>query len=321
MQAAVRRETRADPGGPRAVGQWIRRALPVTLSEQGAIGAEGVPAVLLSASGELGPGGRRDASTASGCGRSAARRCAPSAASTPSAGATQPAFADAPSGIVTLRNVVSDWSVRLLVGALLLPALLAALDAFFRARRRHVPIAPWLGWLLVAAVPLPVAWLWLRGLGAAGLIDAPAGVVNPARWPVGTSGIVALVSAVVVAALAWFGARAAGPRRSARAPKAEEPVNGRRGPRRARRGRARGRDRGLAVRPGGARVGAQPLRCGPAHPRRAPVAVRRRRLARAGGGGGARRRARSCPYSRSCTSARRSTSARTSWSGGWRSRP
>ena len=59
---------------------------------------------------------------------------------------------------MTLRNVLTDWSVRLVVGALLLPTILAALDAFFRARRRRVSIGPWLAWLAVAAVPLPVAW-------------------------------------------------------------------------------------------------------------------------------------------------------------------
>ena len=50
------------------------------------------------------------------------------------------AFADGPSGIVTMRNVLPDWAVRLLVGTLLLPALLTALDGFFRVRRRHLPV-------------------------------------------------------------------------------------------------------------------------------------------------------------------------------------
>src|SRR4051812_19124461 len=55
LQASVRREIRSDAGGPRAIGQWIRRALPITVSEQGAIGGEGLPAALLSESGERGP--------------------------------------------------------------------------------------------------------------------------------------------------------------------------------------------------------------------------------------------------------------------------
>ena len=44
-------------------------------------------------------------------------------------GAGEPAFADSPDGIVTMRNVLPDWAVRLLVGTLLLPAFLTALDA------------------------------------------------------------------------------------------------------------------------------------------------------------------------------------------------
>lgn len=228
VQSAVRRETRADPGGPRALGQWVRRALPVTLSQQGVIAAEGLPAVMISASGELGPteGARVYRKRLSAFGRAATRAVG---ALDAVGRRDQPAFASAPSGISTLRNVAADWSIRLVVGTLLLPALLAALDAFFRARRRHVPIGPWLGWLVVAAVPLPAAWLWLRFLAATGLVDAPAGVVNPASWPVGTSGIVALLSAAIVSGLAWFGARLLA-RVIARTPNAEEPVNGRRGP-------------------------------------------------------------------------------------------
>ena len=91
-----------------------------------------------------------------------------------------------------------------------------------------MPIAPWIGWLVVAAVPLPVAWLWLRGLAATGLIDAPAGLLDPRRWAAGTSGIVAVVSAIVVAALAWFGARALARAIGSR-PSAEEAPTDRRG--------------------------------------------------------------------------------------------
>jgi hypothetical protein len=228
VQAAVRRETRADPGGPHAVGQWIRRALPVTLSSQGAVAAEGLPAVLIATSGELGP--EPDATVYRKRLRAFGRAAVLAVSAMDSVGRQDaPAFEDAPQGIVTLRNVMSDWSVRLLVGALLLPALLAALDAFFRARRKRVPMAPWIGWLAVAAVPLPVAWLWLRALATTGLVDAPAGVVNPARWAAGTSGTVAVVSAVVVAGLAWFGARALARVIGSRPSAEEESTNGRRG--------------------------------------------------------------------------------------------
>ena len=52
-----------------------------------------------------------------------------------------------------MRNVLPDWAVRMLVGTLLLPALLAALDGWFRARRRHLPVGRWAGWVGACALP------------------------------------------------------------------------------------------------------------------------------------------------------------------------
>ena len=63
---------------------------------------------------------------------------------------------------MTLRNVLPDWSIRLLVLCLLLPALLAALDSFFRARRRRLRTGAWLAWALAAGAAVPLAWAWLR---------------------------------------------------------------------------------------------------------------------------------------------------------------
>ena len=56
---------------------------------------------------------------------------------------------------------------------LLAPALLAALDAFFRVRRRHVATGAWLGWALAAGATVPLAWAWLRVLGITGALPAP----------------------------------------------------------------------------------------------------------------------------------------------------
>ena len=127
----------------------------------------------ISASGERGPapgdGGpprppRRVRARGAARGRRDRRRAGGATAARP--------FADEPDGIVTLRNVLPDWAVRLLVGTLLLPALLAALDAFFRVRRRRLPVAPWLVWLAAAALPLVLAWMWMRALGITGALDA-----------------------------------------------------------------------------------------------------------------------------------------------------
>ena len=47
---------RPRPGGTRASAQWIRRALPFTVSEQGVIADSSLPAVFVGVSGERGPG-------------------------------------------------------------------------------------------------------------------------------------------------------------------------------------------------------------------------------------------------------------------------
>ena len=257
LQSAVRTETGRNPGAPRAVAQWLRRAVPVTVSEQGAL--SGLPAVLLSQSGERGPAAgepvRRTRLQAFG--RSVLR--AVDAIDT-----ARPELRQGGSGLVTLRNVLPDWSVRLVVGSLLLPALLAALDGYFRARRRRVAVLPGLRRLAVVALPVVVAWLWLRLLGATGALAAPDGPVLPGAFAWHTSGTVALVSAVLVALLAAALLHLL-----------------------TRRSRPDAAGLGMAVgvldlRHRRRRLGAQPLRRRAARAGRAPVAVRRGRPAAAG---------------------------------------
>jgi hypothetical protein len=94
--------------------------------------------------------------------------------------------------------------VRLLVGTLLLPALLTALDGFFRARRRHLAVGPWLAWLGATGLPVVLAWVWARALGVTGALDPPDAPVlplPPVEW-------VAFASVAVVLLLGWFGVRA-----------------------------------------------------------------------------------------------------------------
>src|SRR5207247_2421648 len=81
------------------------------------------------------------------------------------------------------RKLVPAWAVRLVVGTLILPALLAAVDAFARVRRRREPMARWLEWALAGAIPFVAAWLFalfleftallLPGLHLALLLLAP----------------------------------------------------------------------------------------------------------------------------------------------------
>ena len=210
LQRTVENAVRAEagrPGGSRATAQWIRRALPFTVSEQGVIADEGLPVVMIGASGERGPGAAEPVTQArlDEFGRAALR--AVTAIDAVEVGAEDAAaFADSPAGIVTMRNVLPDWAVRLLIGTLLLPAFLTALDAFFRVRRRHLPVRPWLIWLGASALPVLLAWLWARALGLAGGLEPPDAPVLPLP-PIERAGGIALGSVVLVALLAWFGLR------------------------------------------------------------------------------------------------------------------
>jgi hypothetical protein len=106
-----------------------------------------------------------------------------------------------------MRNVLPDWAIRLVIATLLLPALLAALDAFFRVRRRRLPVVVALRRIAIGTVPILVAWVWLRLLGATGLLAATDGAVLPDSYPLDATDLVAIGSAAVVAALAWYFAR------------------------------------------------------------------------------------------------------------------
>jgi hypothetical protein len=206
VESALRVEA-GRPEGNRAIAQWMRRALPFTVSEQGVIADAGLPTVFIGVSGERGPG----TSEAVRPGRlerfgRAVLRAVTAIDDAPSRGGA-PAFADSPDGIVTMRNVLPDWAVRLLVGTLLLPALLTAVDAFFRVRRRRLAVRPWLLWLLATGFPVLMVWLWVRALGLANALDPPDAPVLPLP-PIERPGWIAMASIVLVFAIGWFGVRA-----------------------------------------------------------------------------------------------------------------
>jgi hypothetical protein len=205
VENAVRIEA-GRPGGSRALSQWIRRALPFTASEQGVIADASLPAVMIGISGERGPGagdpvrrGRLER-----FGRAVLRAVTAIDAAATAPGET--AFGDAPEGIVTMRNVLPDWAVRLLVGTLLLPAFLTAVDAFFRVRRRRLAVGPWLAWLGATGLPVVMAWVWSRALGLSGALDPPDAPILPLP-PFDRAGAIALGSTVLVFAIGWFGVR------------------------------------------------------------------------------------------------------------------
>jgi hypothetical protein len=70
------------------------------------------------------------------------------------------------------------WVLSLLAVALLLPALVAAVDAFARARRQHVEVVAWLRWVAAWVAP------FLAGLAIAELLALAGATPPPPPAPV-----------------------------------------------------------------------------------------------------------------------------------------
>jgi hypothetical protein len=201
--AAVRSEAGIPPGGASLAAQFARLALPLTLSAQGPFNARGIPAVLLSRAGELGPGANDTVSESALAGFGSAALQTISALD---AGPNIPA----PSAYVVYRQMsVPRWAIRLLVLALILPVLCAAIDGFARARRRGHRVGRWVGWVLATALPFALASLFVVALAALGLIPVTApGPVGAGIVPIHLGAAAEIVAAVLVLMLAMFPIRA-----------------------------------------------------------------------------------------------------------------
>ncbi len=200
VEAAVRLETGSDAGTPHAFTQFARLAFPFALGEEGPINAAGTPAIALQASGERGP------TTDAAVSAERLRLFGRAALRTVDALDNGPSLKTGPRREVVLRGkVLPSWAVRFVVAALLLPALLAAIDGWARVRRRHTAVGVWLGWLAVLALPFALALGLARLLGALGLLSAaPDGALVAGRVP--TDGVaIAVVGLIFV--LGWLAIR------------------------------------------------------------------------------------------------------------------
>lgn len=203
LEAAVRVEVGQDPGGFGVWAQWARQAFPLTVSEQGALARAGLPAVLLSASGERGPAANAPVSTAhlQAFGRAALR--------TIFALDEGPTIARGPDGVLnTERKTLSERAIRLLGAALIFPVLLVAVDAFARSRRRREAVGRRLLWALAMALPFVLTAAVALALVLVGLIDpAPPMAVPAANLVLDASVAAGAAVLTLVFVLGWFGLR------------------------------------------------------------------------------------------------------------------
>lgn len=203
--AAVRQETGLRAGDPGLIAQFARLAFPLSVGEQARLGAAGLPAVMLSVSGERGPSG----APATGSERfEAFGRAALRSITALDANAAVPPEPRAE--LYAQRKLLPGWAVRLLVGALILPAALAAVDGFARVRRRRHPVGMWIAWVAAGALPFALALLFAWLLSLVGLMPTPPPAAAPiGALPLNLAAGAVMASVALVAVVGWLALRPA----------------------------------------------------------------------------------------------------------------
>jgi hypothetical protein len=203
---SIRQELEQPVGGNSVVGQLARLSLPIGIGSQSVLLDRGYEAVRISGSGELPPGGPSgpgeiDEDRLGGLGRATLRTAtALDQGRAPERGPG--------SYVVAVSQVMPGWALSLLAFALLLPALVASIDAFARARRRREPVAPWLRWLAVWIGPLVAGLILAELLALAGATpDPPPAAPAPEDYPLDVGAVAVLVGLAAVIGLGWWAGR------------------------------------------------------------------------------------------------------------------
>lgn len=195
LTAEIAAQASLSVGGTGLAGQFAHLAFPLTVSEQGPFGGRGIPAVLLSLSGERSPAA--DAPVAGPGQLGSVGRAVLATVSALDSGPTLP-----PASAYALfdAKVVPAWAISLFVLALIVPVLLTTIDGLARARRRQHPVARWLVLVLAVSVPFVLGALVVMVARLTGVIGpAPPGPVGAGAIPLRAGGIAALVVAAVLA--------------------------------------------------------------------------------------------------------------------------
>jgi hypothetical protein len=197
---AITHEAGWNPGAPSTLGQFAHLSFPLAVGEQGVLDEQGLPAVLVAASGDQAssPTERISAERLEGLGRGVL--------SAVDALDTAP---DVPqtleTGLVLSRKTMPEWALRLLLGTLLLPPLIAGADGLARLRRRRANVRRWTVWTLTCALPFLCCAIFAWVLGRLGIIGAAPSVPVPGgAIPLAGSGITALVAVVLTFVLTWL---------------------------------------------------------------------------------------------------------------------
>jgi hypothetical protein len=208
---SIRDEVGRSAGGSGVFGQFARLSFPIGIGPQGVLLEAGYDAVRISGSGELPPDGHGpveaiDEDRLGMLGRATLRTLtAVDQGGSPQHGPK--------SYVQAVSQVLPGWVISLLAGALLLPVLVASVDAFARARRRHVDVLRWLRWVAAWVAPFLAALALAQFLALVGATPAPPPApVPPDVLPLDGAalGVLAGVAVAMVLALLlgrWLAAR------------------------------------------------------------------------------------------------------------------
>ena len=201
---AVETQSGLSPQRPAAFEQLARLAIPSGLGEQAPLIEMGVDAVAISSAGERPLKPLRDqegdlsVATVAEFGR-AVQSLVQALDAAPGSLEHGPA-----THLEVGGNLVPGWTLSLLALALLVPALVAALDAATRAMRRSEPLGGGIAWAASLALPLIGGLAALYLLSVLGVVPHPRFPFDPARFEVGVAAVatfVLVVAAVVGSAL------------------------------------------------------------------------------------------------------------------------
>ena len=203
---SIREEVGGSAGGSGALGQFARLSFPIGIGAQGVLLEEGYDAVRISGSGELPPDGDGpveaiDEDRLGMLGRATLRTLtAVDQGRRPEHGPE--------SYVQAVSQVLPGWVISLLAGTLLLPVLVASVDAFARARRRQVDVLRWLRWVAAWVAPFLAALALAQFLALVGATPAPPPApVAPRVVPLDGAALGVLAGVVATMVLALLLAR------------------------------------------------------------------------------------------------------------------
>jgi hypothetical protein len=224
MAAAVAQQAGGTTGAPGTLATLAHLAFPLAGGEQAPLGARGLPAVAVGVGGELpAPAGEPvSAARLEALGR-AALAAVYALDSGPEINGGE-AGRELETGLPIQQKAIPAWALRLLVAALLLPALAVLGDGFARLRRQRgrthaagrrsggpgpggasdPSIGRWVVWTLGCGLPFLICAVFAMLLGSLGAIPAPRPPVSEAALPFDGHTLEAVLASALVLVLAWL---------------------------------------------------------------------------------------------------------------------